>query len=181
MSVKYNGTRLRDFADTLRRDDVIVAAGVEVLWGAPARDYQPSVPTVCVVPTEDRFEKCGDVRRVDTALPLTIGPTTRGAASVEVSTQTIWTRFAGCDLVLFAVEPTDVETLLWVVLTALREVLGVAGNYTDPSGRNEPRGGYSDLSDSYVLSTEIKLPIYQMRRRHTAAATEQEVIPDGPE
>ena len=69
MSVSYDDPRLQHFANVLRKQDVLVHSGVEVLWGAQARDYQPSVPLVCVVPTEDRYEKCGDVRRVDTALP----------------------------------------------------------------------------------------------------------------
>lgn len=180
-SVSYNHTRLRDFADVLRRQDVIIHAGIEVLWGAQARDFQPSVPTVCIVPTEDRFEKCGDVRHAHTALPENIGPATKGRPNVEVTTQTLWTRYAGCSLVLFAVEPTDIETLIWIVMTALRDTLGAAGNWTDPSGRHDPRGGFSDLSDTYVLSTELKLPIYRMQRRYTAEATEQEVIPDGPQ
>lgn len=181
MSVSYDDPRLQHFANVLRKQDVLVHSGVEVLWGAQARDYQPSVPVVCVVPTEDRYEKCGDVRRVDTALPFAIGPATKGKPNVEVSTQTIWTRYAGCSLVLYAVEPTDIETLIFLVMTALRDALGVAGNYTDPTGRHDPKGGFSDLSDCYVLSTEIKLPIYRMQLRSTAEATEQEVIPDGPQ
>lgn len=180
-AVSYNAQSLRDFHVELKKTDVIVACGVEVMWGAPARDYQPSVPTVCVVPTEDRFIHCGDVRHVETALPFAIGPATKGKPNVEVTTQTIWTRFAGVSLVLFAVDPTDMETLIAVVMTALRDVLGVAGNWTPPSGRHDPRGGFTDLSDAYVLSTELKLPIYRMQRRFTAAATEQEVIPYDPQ
>lgn len=181
MSVSYNATRLRDFCGELKNQDVIVSCGVEVMWGAPARDYQPSVPLICVVPTEDRFEHCGDVRHVHTALPFAVGPSTKGKPNVEVTTQTLWTRFAGCALVLFACEPTDIETLIWIAMTALRDTLGVAGNWTNPSGRHDPRGGFSDLSDAYVLSTELKLPIYRMQRRHTAEATEQEVIPNAVE
>lgn len=181
MSVSYNATRLRDFCGELEKQDVIVSCGVEVMWGAPARDYQPSVPLICVVPTEDRFEHCGDVRHVHTALPFAVGPSTKGKPNVEVTTQTLWTRFAGCALVLFACEPTDIETLIWIAMTALRDTLGVAGNWTNPSGRHDPRGGFSDLSDAYVLSTELKLPIYRMQRRHTAEATEQEVIPNAVE
>jgi len=174
------GIKTRDFAAALKTQDLIVKRGVTVLWGQQARDCQPGVPTICVVPTEDQFEQGGRARNVLTALPDQLGPASKGRPNVEVTTDLLWTREAGLDLVLYAVATLDVEELIAITLVALHHLLGARDNYKILQGRNDPRGGYSDLSDLYVLSMSIKLPIYDQLRRYTAAAIEITEEVNGP-
>ena len=183
LDVDYSRRTLREFSDVLAQHDLVVLRGVQVLWGAQARDFAPGVPTVVCVPTVDRFKQGGLAKHVFTALPPKIGPATKGLANVEVATTCIWTRDAGLDLVLYAVEPTTSEHMIEILLNALTEILGARGNWSVDGGRADPRGGYSDLSDLYVLSVSIKLGIYKLQRRHTAEAAEitTEVSFDGAE
>ena len=121
------------------------------------------------------------MRRVDTALPFAIGPATKGKPNVEVSTQTIWTRFAGCSLVLYAVEPTDIETLIFLVMTALRDALGVAGNWTPIRlGGMTPRAAFRTCPTATCSRRKSSSPSTACSAA-AAAATEQEVIPYDPQ
>lgn len=183
LDVDYRRRTLREFSDVLAQHDLVVLRGVQVLWGAQARDFAPGVPTVVCVPTVDRFKQGGLAKHVFTALPPKIGPATKGLASVEVATECIWTRDAGLDLVLYAVEPTTIEHMIEILINALTEILGARGNWSVDGGRADPRGGYSDLSDLYVLSLSIALGIFRLQRRHTAEAVQltQEVSFDGAE
>lgn len=181
--INYAKRTLREFADVLAQHDLIAQRGVQVLWGAQARDFAPGVPTVACVPTVDRFAPGGLAKHVFTALPPKVGPAAKGLANVEVATECLWTRDAGLDLVLYTVEPTTFEHLLEILLNALTDILGARGNWSLDGGRSDPRGGYCDLSDLYVLSVSIKLGIYKLQRRHTAEAAEitTEVSIDGAE
>lgn len=183
LDVDYSRRTLHEFSDVLAQHDLMVHRGLQVLWGAQARDFAPGVPTVVCVPTADRFKQGGLAKHVFTALPPKIGPATKGLANVEVATECIWTRDAGLDLVLYAVEPTTTEHMIEILLNALTEILGARGNWSVDGGRADPRGGYCDLSDLYVLSVSIKLGIYKLQRRHTAEAAEitTEVSIDGAE
>lgn len=172
LDVDYSRRTLREFSDVLAQHDLMVHSGLQVLWGAQARDYAPGVPTVVCVPTADQFKQGGPAKHVFTALPPKIGPATKGLANVEVATECIWTRDAGLDLVLYAVEPTTTEHMIEILLNALTEILGARGNWSVDGGRADPRGGYSDLSDLYVLSLSISLGIYKLQRRYTAEAAE---------
>lgn len=181
--VSYAKRTLREFADVLAQHDLVAQRGVQVLWGAQARDFAPGVPTAVCVPTSDRFEPGGLAKHVFTALPPKIGPATKGLASVEVATECLWTREAGLDLVLYAVEPTTIDHFIEILINALTDLLGARGNWSLDGGRSDVRGGYSDLSDLYVLSISIKLGIFRLQRRHTAESVEltKEVSLDGPE
>ena len=181
--VSYAKRTLREFADVLAQHDLVAQRGIQVLWGAQARDFAPGVPTAVCVPTSDRFEPGGLAKHVFTALPPKVGPATKKMPNIEIATECLWTRETGLDLVLYAVEPTTIDHLIEILINALTDILGARGNWSLDGGRSDSRGGYSDLSDLYVLSVSIKLGIYKLQRRYTAEAAEitTEVSIDGAE
>lgn len=180
-TLDYDSRSLRAFCELLRSCDVIRGNRVEVLWGAQSTDFQPAVPTICVVPSSDSYTPGGPAHTYQTALPLKPGPAHRAQPNVELTTRALWTRAAGADLVMYAADPTNIEDLIEIVCSALHDLLSVRGNYDVTGGRHDSRGGYSDFSDTYHLSIAVKIPILHRQRRFTAEETELTEEPDAPQ
>lgn len=128
--------------------------GVAQTWGRTSDLPPAAAPRIAWIPTRDTY-----AAPLEVATPLVVN-------GERIEVESIWSRWAGCDLELYVPAgpdgPRALEILVNAVHVGLRELLLSTANYRLFDGAWRDRGSLSDATLCYVQPIQVAVPIYRL-------------------